>query len=155
MVLTWDFLGPADHQDQLLVGQVGEGHHHAGLGEGLLQVLPQVDFGGFGLHDAGDELLWAHGGEGAVAGLRQRSEGGERRLQVKMPLASRTKPYPHPNQAPSSRGVSGVESSSAVAGASVAAALTPHTCNKDEETDCNSFTAKILTLSSVFFSFLV
>lgn len=59
--LTGDLFSPADHEDQFLVCQVGEGHHHAGLGEGLLQVLHEVDVWRLCLYDAGDELLWAHG----------------------------------------------------------------------------------------------
>lgn len=31
---TRDFLGPANHVHQFLVGQLSEGHHHGGLGEG-------------------------------------------------------------------------------------------------------------------------
>lgn len=31
---TGDFLGPANHVHQFLVGQLSEGHHHGGLGEG-------------------------------------------------------------------------------------------------------------------------
>lgn len=59
--LTRYLFGPADHEHQFLVGQVGEGHHHAGLGEGFVHVLHEVDLRGLGLHDAGDELLRAHG----------------------------------------------------------------------------------------------
>lgn len=59
--LTRNLFSPADHEDQFLVCQVGEGHHHAGLSKGLLQVLHEVDLRRLCLHDAGDELLRAHG----------------------------------------------------------------------------------------------
>lgn len=120
--LTWDLLGPADHEHQLLVCQVGEGHHHAGLGEGLLQVLHQVDLRRLRLHDAGDELLGAHG---RVVGEAVLGQGGEGGLQVEAPLGPGAQP--HPDQIPSRR-VPGPQSSTAVPRSSVAAALTPHTC---------------------------
>lgn len=121
-LLTGDLLGPADHEDQLLVCQVGERHHHAGLREGLLQVLHEVDLRRLGLHDAGDELLGAHGCVVHVAGL------GEGCLQVEVPLGPGAQPDPDQT---SSRGVTRLKSPSAVSGPAVTAAFTPHTWRRD------------------------
>lgn len=119
--LTRNLFSPADHEDQFLVCQVGEGHHHAGLGEGLLRVLHEVDLWRLCLHDAGDELLRAHGRVVCVVHLR---EGGERHLYVEMPLSSRTEP--HPDQAPSCW-VPRLKSTTAMSSSPIAAAFTSHT----------------------------
>ena len=124
MDLTGDLFGPADHDDQFLVCQVGEGHHHVDLGEGLLNVLHEVDVWGLRLHNAGDELLWAHGRVVCVVAPREGGERGERGLQVEMPLGPRTQP--HSDQTPAYR-VPMLESTAAVSGSSIAAALTPYT----------------------------
>lgn len=122
--LTRDLFSPADHEDQFLVCQVGEGHHHAGLGEGLLHVLHEVDLRGLRLHDAGDELFWAHGRGVDMVRLREGGERGKGSLKVEMPLGTRTKP--HPDQTPAC-GIPRLESTTAVSGSSIAAAFTPYT----------------------------
>lgn len=125
--LTWDLLGPADHENQLLVCQVGERHHHAGLSEGLLEVLHQVDLWRLRLHDAGDELLWAHGRTMSVVWLREGRapwQWGKRYPQTEMALGPRT--HPDPDQAPPCR-LPRLESPSAVSSSSVAAAFAAHT----------------------------
>lgn len=134
--LTRDLFSPADHEDQFLVCQVGEGHHHAGLGEGLLQVFHEVDLRRLRLYDSGDELFWAHGRVVYMVRLREGGERGERRLQVEMPLGLRTQP--HPDQTPAC-GIPRLEPTTAVSGSAIAAALTPYTwCMKTaRETDCH------------------
>lgn len=120
--LTWNLFSPADHEDQFLVCQVGEGHHHAGLCERLLQVLHEVDLWRLCLHDAGDELLRAHGWVVRVVWV---GVWGERSLQMEVSLGPR--PQPQPDQT-SACVVARLEPTAAVSGTSIAAAFSPHAC---------------------------
>lgn len=126
--LTWDLFSPTNHEDQLLVCQVGKRHHHAGLGEGLLQVLHHVNLWGLRLHDARDELFWTHGRR--VFLLSQGSERGERKLNGGEALCpgANTDPYQTPR----------LEASTTVPGSSIAAAFTPHTWKIKEATSAQA-----------------
>lgn len=151
--LTGDLFSPADHEDQLLVGQVGEGHHHAGLGERLLHVLHEVDLRRLRLHDAGDELLRPHGRVVRVVGLREGGERCEGSLQVEVPLGPRTQP--HPDQTPAC-GIPRLESTAAVSGSSIAAAFTPYTWSTNtarERVNIYYISSRVYTSEQVFWWF--
>ncbi len=148
--LTRDLFSPADHEDQFLVCQVGEGHHHAGLSEGLLQVLHEVDLWRLRLHDAWDELLWAHGWLVYTVHLWKGRVGSERSLQMEMPLRAQ----PQPDQS-SACGIPRLESTPAVSGSSMAAAFTPYTCSMNTATDIDLWFCACVRCSNLWAGLLV
>ena len=59
---TWNLLGPGDHVNQLLIGQVGERHHNVCFSQRPPHVLHEIDLWRLCLYYPLNQLLWSQCG---------------------------------------------------------------------------------------------